>query len=279
MATDAPEGVTRRRGLASARVLLATLCCLALAVTARAATAPEVLGKARELSRGERKWSDRTQKLQLTITDRHGGKRSRELVVTQKKYEADRSKSILFFDAPPEIKGAGFLQWIDPHDQNQQWLYLPELKRVRQISGSSKRESFMGTDFSYEDLAVTSEILDWSEADADAVIEREEACGQEQCWVIAFTPKAKELAYAKIRTWLDDKYRLRRFEFLTDKGEALKRLEILDIRDVGAIPTAYRFEMDNVRGGSRTVVDFSEVKYDTGVSDTAFTERKLEKGP
>lgn len=258
---------------------LLALASLLSAGSAHAATAGEVLAKARELNKTERRWTDRTQKLQLTIVDRRGGTRTRELEVVQKKYEADRSKSILFFNAPAEIKGTGFLQWIDPHDQNQQWLYLPELKRVRQISGSSRRESFMGTDFSYEDLAVSSEILDWSEGDAEATIEREEDCSGQKCWVVAFTPKAKEIAYAKIRVWLDDRYRLRRFEFVNDKDEVLKRLEILDIRDVGAIPTAFRFEMENVRGGSKTIVDFGEVKYDTGVGDAAFSERRLEKGP
>lgn len=275
MATDPSQAVVRRAvlGLALAGVVLAT------AATAHAATAREVLDKARALNQGERKWTDRTQRLELQIVDRRGGTRERTLDLMQKKYDEDRSKTILFFDTPPEIKGTGFLQWVDPHSQNQQWLYLPELKRVRQISGSSKRESFMGTDFSYEDLAIVAEILDWSEADAEATIEREEACSSEQCWVIAFTPKAKELAYAKLRVWLDDKYRLRRFEFLDDKGETLKRLEILELRDVGAVPTAFRFEMDNLHGGSRTVVRFDEIKYDTGLSDSLFTERKLEKGP
>lgn len=258
---------------------IAVVASLLLAATpARADTAHQVLDKARELNRNERKWSDRTQKLKLEIVDRRGGTREREINLAQKKYDEDRSKTILFFESPAEIKGTGFLQWVDPHSQNQQWLYLPELKRVRQISGSSKRESFMGTDFSYEDLAVAGEILDWSEADAEASLERQEDCGSDKCWVLAFTPKAKELAYARLRVWLDDKYRLRRFEFLNDKDEVLKRLEILDIRDVGPIPTAFRFEMDNVRGGSKTVVDFEDVQYDTGVTDSMFTERRLEKG-
>jgi hypothetical protein len=274
MAADT-SGQVRRR--AAAGVWLALLL-VAGAGRGQAATAREVLDRARELNETERKWTDRSQKLDITIVDRRGGTRERVLELVQKKYEDDTSKTILFFNSPPEIKDTGFLQWVDPHSQNQQWLYLPELKRVRQISGSSKRESFMGTDFSYEDLAIASEILDWTEADAEAEIEREEPCGAEKCWVIAFTPKAKELAYARLRAWLDDQYRLRRFEFQNDKGDVLKRLEILDIRNVGAVPTAFRFEMDNLRGGSRTIVVFEEVKYDTGVADSMFTERRLEKG-
>ena len=275
---SAALGVAREAAGAPLYFVVSLLLALAATSVAHGASARDVLDKAHSLNQTERKWNDRTQKLELQIVDRRGGTRQRVLEMMQKKYEEDRSKSILFFDAPPEIKGTGFLQWVDPHNQNQQWLYLPELKRVRQISGSSKRESFMGTDFSYEDLAIASEILDWTDADADSTVERQEACGSETCWVLAFAPKAKELAYARVRAWVDDKYRLRRFEFLNDKDEVLKRLEILDIRDVGAIPTAFRFEMDNLRGGSRTVVVFDEVKYDTGLSDAMFTERRLEKG-
>jgi hypothetical protein len=264
-----------------ARILAACGLLSALLVStgpAAAASAREVLDRARELNQTERKWTDRKQTLELTIIDRRGGTRKRELEVLQKKFDADRSKSILFFRSPPEIKGTGFLQWIDPHAQNQQWLYLPELKRIRQISGSSKRESFMGTDFSYEDLAITSEILDWTAEDSAATTERQEACGAEQCWVILFTPKAKDVAYAGIRAWVDDLYRIRRFEFLSDQGEPQKRLEVLDLRDVGAIPTAFRFEMENLRGGSRTIVEYGEITYDTGIGDAMFSERRLEKG-
>lgn len=270
------------------RAIAATVACSLVALVsaailwaapAPAATAREVLDQARRLGDTERKWTDRRQSLTLTVVDRRGGKRTRELDVLQKKFEDDRSKSILFFRAPPEIKGTGFLQWIDPHAENRQWLYLPELKRVRQISGSGKRESFMGTDFSYEDLAISSEILDWTESDAEATIERQEECGAGKCWVILFTPKGKEIAYAGIRAWLDDAYLLRRFEFLSDKGEVLKRLEVLDIRDVGNVPSAFRYEMENVRGGSRTLVEYGEIVYDTGIADSMFSERRLEKGP
>lgn len=261
-----------------ARLILAFAVILGAAASAPADDARALLDRARELNKTERHWTDRRQKLSLEIVDRRGGVRRRELQLLQKKYDDDRSKTILFFSSPAEIKNTGFLQWVDPHSKNQQWLYLPELKRVRQISGTSKRESFMGTDFSYEDLAIAGELLDWSASDADAVVERQEPCEPDTCSVLLFRPKAKEIAYASVRAWLDDKYRLRRIEFLNGEGEALKRLEIADIRDVGRIPTSFRFEMFNLRGGSRTVVAFQQVDYDVGVSDSQFTERRLEKG-
>lgn len=244
-----------------------------------AATAREVLDQAKALSHTTRKWTDRTQELVLRIVDRRGGERTRRVTVYYKKYEDDRSRSILFFLSPPEVKGTGFLQWVDPHSHNQQWLFLPALKRVRQISGTSERESFMGTDFSYEDLAIMTEILDWSADDAEAAIERQEACEDSQCWVLSFVPREKDVAYARIRVWLDRDYRLRRFEFMDESGEAVKDLAATDIRPVGAIPTAFRLAMRNLRSGSRTEVTFDAVRYDTGLSDRMFSQHRLEQGP
>ena len=248
--------------------------------TARAMTAREILDHAKQLNQTTRKWNDRTQELALHIIDRRGGERDRKVKVYYKKYGDDRAKSILFFLSPPEVKDTGFLQWVDPHSHNQQWLYLPALKRVRQISGTGQRESFMGTDFSFEDLAIVTEILDWSDRDASATVEKEDSCGEgDHCWVLVFVPKEKDVAYARIRLWLDSQYRTHRFQFLDDKGEIVKQLEATDIRSVNGIPTAFRLDMKNVRAGSHTVVDFEDVKFDTGLEDRMFTEHQLEKGP
>jgi len=243
-----------------------------------ATTAREVLDRARELNRTTRKWTDRTQVLKMQIVDRRGGVREREVEVYYKKYDNDQAKSILFFRSPPEVKGTGFLQWVDPHSRNQQWLYLPGLKRIRQISGRSERDSFMGTDFSYEDLAIVTEILDWSESEAASSIEREEPCEESRCWVLLFVPKEKDVAYTKIRVWLDSEYRLRRFEFANKKDEVAKRLDAMEIRPVSAIPTSFRLQMSDLRSGSHTVIEFQEVQYNTGIEDRMFSQHRLEKG-
>jgi hypothetical protein len=136
------------------RVSLVVLL-LGLAVPASGGiTARELLDQVRHLSQTTRKWTDRMQHLQLRIVDRRGGERTRNLVIYVKKYPEDRNRTIVFFESPPEVKGVGFLQWADSHAKDEQWLYLPELKRVRQISAGARHESFVGTDFSYDDLAI-----------------------------------------------------------------------------------------------------------------------------
>src|SRR5207244_9984317 len=116
-----------------------------------------------------------------------------QLIIYFKKYPEDRTKTMLFFESPPEVKGVGFLQLADPHAKDAQWLYLPELKRVRQSSGGAKRESFVGTDFSYDDLAIISQITDWTESDARTKLLRDETQDGRACHVIEFTPTGKEL--------------------------------------------------------------------------------------
>ncbi len=242
-------------------------------------TAAALLAQVRELARTTRKWHDRVQHLRLRVIDRRGGERVRDLVIFMKKYPDDRSRSIVFFESPPDVKGVGFLQWADPHAKDEQWLYLPELKRVRQISAGAKHESFVGTDFSYDDLAIMSEINDWTDSDARTTLLRDEVLDGRPCHVLEYTPTGKDLSYGKILDWLTaDELTVIKFEMYDTSARLEKILTLSDIRKVGAIPTAFHMEMQNVRAGSHTVVDFSEIKYDTGLPDARFTQRALEHG-
>jgi len=242
-------------------------------------TARDVLDQVRHLSQTTRKWNDRVQRLQLRIVDRRGGERTRDLVIYTKKYPDDRNRTIVFFESPPEVKGVGFLQWADSHAKDEQWLYLPELKRVRQISAGARHESFVGTDFSYDDLAIISQISDWTEADARANLLRDEQLDGRPCHVIEYTPTGKELSYGKILDWLtaDDLINLK-FEMYDKSARLEKVLTMSDVRKLGEIPTAFHMEMQNVQAGSHTVVDFDEVQYDTGQPYARFTQRALEHG-
>ena len=259
--------------------LLVAVVLLAGGASARAETARELLDQVKHLNATTRKWTDRTQRLQLKIIDRRGSERVRDLDIYMKKYPDDANRSILFFQAPAEIKGTGFLQWANAHKGDEQWLFLPELKRVRQISGGSKRESFVGTDFSYEDLAIVSQILDWTDADAQTSLLRDESIDGSTASVIEFTPTGKDIGYGRVRIALRraDSVVLR-YEFVDKKDAVAKILTVGDIRPVGAIPSAFHMDMQNVQNRSRTLVDFSSITYDSGLADDVFTQRTLERG-
>jgi hypothetical protein len=250
---------------------------LGLCREAGADDAAAVLNHLRELTQTTRKWTDRVQELKLRIVDRRGGERTREMLIRTKKYDADRTRTLVRFESPGDVKGVAMLQWADPKGTDEQWLFLPELRKVRRIAGGAKRESFVGTDFSYEDLAIISQFQDWSESEARATLLRQESIDGQMAEVIEFVPTGKELAYSKLVVWLrsSDLVALR-FELYESAGEIKKRLVQSDWRPLGAIPTAFHMEMENIQGGSKTVADFSKVTYDSGLADDVFTQRSLE---
>lgn len=269
-----------RGGLCLATIVT-LVAALAGGTAAAEPTARELLDRTRELNNTTRKWTDRTQRMAVTIVDRRGGERHRTMRVYFKKYPEDRNRSLLFFEEPPDVRGVGFLQWGDPRGKDTQWLYLPELKRPpRQISGGAKRESFAGTDFNYNDLSIIGQLTDWTEAEARAELLRSEPVDGGSAWVIEFTPVGKDVGYRRILAWLRaDDLMITRYEMYEGDGEPTKRLVLDDIRPVGAVPTAFRMQMANLRAGSRTDVKLTEVTYDTGLSDDQFTQRALEHGP
>lgn len=261
-------------GAAVTVTLLGSVPALAVDTAAR-----KLLDQVRQLNDTTRKWTDRTQRLKIRIIDRRGGERLRDLMIYLKKYSEDRTRTIVFFESPPDVKGVGFLQWADPHAKDEQWLYVPELKRVRQISGAAKRESFVGTDFSFNDLAIIGQITEWSETDAHATLLRDEDVDGRSCHVIEFTPGAKDFGYGKVVIWLRaDDLVIVKYSMHDTAGRQEKVLTLGDVRPVGQIPTPFTMEMKNIESGSHTVVDFAEIKYDTHLSDEMFSQRALEHG-
>lgn len=247
---------------------------------ARAESGDEpLLHRVRRLDDTTRKWTDRTQELELRIVDRRGAERTRSLVIHMKKYSEDRNRSIVFFKAPPEVKNVSFMQWADPHGTDEQWLYLPAMKRVRKISGAARQESFVGTDFSYDDIAIMGQITDWGDEDAAATPAEARELDGVACEFIDFRPTGKDLFYGKIRVWFRAAdLVIVRFEMYDKEGEQRKLLSMSDFRDVAGIPTAHAMVMKNLRTGSYTEARFGSVRYDSGLNNRMFTKRSMERG-
>jgi outer membrane lipoprotein-sorting protein len=244
-----------------------------------ALTAREILDRAKELDDTTRKWTDRTQTMTLHIHGKGGGERERTLAVLDKRYADGQDKSISFFLAPPEVKGTGFLQWSLRGRDDDQWLYLPELKRTRRITSRLRDQSFMGTDFSYGDLDILGEIQDWTEQDAPSALTGSEAVDGRACHVIELRPQQRDALYGRIVIWVDQELLVtRKIEFHGTDGTHLKTLTQQDIREVGPIPTAHRLEMRSLKKETRTEVELSDIGYDRGLSDEVFTERQLKRG-
>jgi uncharacterized protein len=261
--------------------LLVFATTLALVMPALGAeTARQILDRRKALDDGERHWDDRHERLTFHIVDRRGGERTRDLELSEKRYPGDERKTILFFLAPPEVNGTGFLAFNHKGKAADQWLYLPELQKVRQITSSTRTQSFVGTDLTYRDLDILTEMPSWTEDDAASTLRDPATIDGVACHVIALAPKRDDIGYKQIVVWLGQSDLVpRKLEFYDDGTEPVKRIAQRDIRNVGSIPVAYQTKVETPAAGTSTDIAIVETKFNQQLGDEVFTQRMLEQGP
>jgi len=259
-------------------VLVVLLLALS-SVGGTAETARQILDRRKALSDGAEHWNDREQLMKLTITDARGGTRQRELKLFERRFEDDDSKTVLFFRSPADVRGTAFLAFDHPGKSADQWLYLPALKRTRQITANMRDQSFVGTDLSYHDLDLLQEMVDWTEADAVSTLRGQEEVDGVACYVVELDPQREDIGYDKIVLWLGtDDLVPRKLEFFDGGTEPVKRMYQRKIERVGKVPVAREAEIARPQKGSRTVLEVAEVQFDRGLDDDIFTERSIEQG-
>ena len=183
-------------------------------------------------------------------------------------------KAMFFFLSPPDIKDTAFLSWnYEKHDKDDdQWVYLPALRKTRRIASSSKHDSFFGTEFSYADLN-TREI----DEDTHTFL-RKELFQDIKCYIIESIPKDKKDAYSKIVSSVDPKrWIFLKVEYYNRKGERLKT-QLPKWELIQDIWTATNLVMENHLNGNKTVVEIKDVQYNTGLKEKLFHERTLKRG-
>lgn len=221
---------------------------------------------------------DYTAEMEMVLTNKRGQQRVRKVVSYRKDYGED-SKSVLFFLEPADVKGTGFLSWsYDDEDQDDdQWLYLPALKKVRRISSSGKSDYFMGTDFTYSDMGDRN-IDDYTYAHIDT----EEVDGIE-CYHIERLPKdddvLDETGYSRAEIWVrPDIWMMSKAVFFDKKGKLLKELSVSDFEEIDGIWTANTMHMNNLQKDHQTTLSFSNNQYNTDLDDDLFSQRQLQRG-
>ncbi len=208
----------------------------------------------------------------MTLVNDKGEKRERSVSVQVKRYGNNKAKSIVFFNSPADVKGTSFLVWTDENKQDKQWLYLPALQRVRQISASGKGENFMGTELTFFDMG--SHNID----EYTYTLLKEENVGGEACYVIQAIPKKVEF-YDKIIVWIrKGNFIPAKADFHDTKGEYLKQGLFEKVENIKGINTPTHVEIHNVQNKRATVLDLSNIVYDSGLSDDIFTERYMTRG-
>lgn len=216
---------------------------------------------------------DRKSQIEMTLINRRGKKRVRLMVSFSKDYGKD-TKQLMAFKRPMDVKGTSFLSWEydDPEREDDKWLYMPALRKVRRISGDSKNDYFMGSDFTYDDMGDRN-----VDEDRHTLLGEETLAGH-ACWKIQSEPVKKDTAYDRRILWVrQDALKTVKAEYLDAQG-LIKTFTADDLRLVQGFWTIGKMTMENHRENHTTVMITSDVEYDTGVSDNFFSVNTISRG-
>ncbi len=226
--------------------------------------------------------ADMKARVVMDLVSESGNKRTRVLTMLRKNdLKSKNQKYFMYFHEPGDVRRTAFLVWKYDERDDDRWMFIPAINAVRRIAANDSRSSFVGSDFSYEDVSGRD-----VSADTHTLL-REDRVGDADCYVVQSVPKTV-IDYTKKLSWIDTKSFLPRKEEYYDAQNQLARLFTADriqlfTSGVGdarkEYPTVVKRTMANVKSGHRTEVTFSSIEYDVGLEDPIFTERSLDTPP
>jgi uncharacterized protein len=185
----------------------------------------------------------------------------------------DADKELATFLEPGDVKGTSLLTFSHKHGEDDQWLYLPSLKRVKRISSTNKSGAFMGSEFAYEDM--TYEVL----GKYTYKFLRQEKCEVGMCDLLEEVPSYANSGYSRIVAWYDTKEsREVKIEYFDRKNTLLKTFKTSGWKQfLGHWWRATKMEMVNAQNGNITTMDWSEIKFHAGLATRDFDTNSLQR--
>lgn len=232
------------------------------------------LSIAREADRRDLGFGDFAADMRMVLRNKHGQESIRDIRIRTLEVVDDGDKSLSIFDNPRDVKGTAFLTYSHKTGDDDRWLYLPALKRVKRISSRNKSGSFMGSEFSYEDTAsqeVGKYTYQWV---------RDEVYEGQDCFVSERYPvDKKNSGYSRQITWMDKKeYRPLKIEYYDRKNTLLKTLIIKKYQKYkDRFWRAGEMYMVNHQSGKSTTLSWSNYRFDTGLSGNDFDKNSLKR--
>lgn len=230
---------------------------------------------AEEARRRDAGFGDTVTEITMTLTSADGRERERRLTWRTLEVPSEREgdKSLTIFHEPRDIAGTAFLSFTHIAEPDDQWLYLPSLKRVKRIAAANQSSSFMGSEFSYEDL-LSDEVEKF-----DYRWLRDEPCEQGNCFVLERRPRYSDSGYSRQVVWLDkDEYRLVKIEYYDRRSDLQKTLTISAYREyLGRFWRAHELRMINHQTQKGTLLSFGEYAFATGLTDQDFDPSALDR--
>lgn len=231
------------------------------------------LAIAQEVDRRDSGWNNATVSLKMVLHNRQGEESTREIRLKTLEVQGDGDKSLTVFDNPRDVKGTAFLSYSHIVTPDDQWLYLPALKRVKRIASSNKSGPFMGSQFSYEDLASFEVDKYRYKYIGDATLDKKDV------FIIDTYPNYKYSGYTRQVVWVDkQRYIPLKVEYYDRKNDLLKTLVFNHYKQyLNKYWRAHEQVMENHQNGKLTTLSLTEFQFGVGLTDNDFHKTNLKQ--
>jgi hypothetical protein len=218
---------------------------------------------------------DGISEVEMKIVNSKGKERVRQFTMLRLDLEeGGRQMYYTYFRQPHDVSRLTFMVHKLPQENDNRWLYIPSVDLIKRISSDDKSSSFVGSDFTYEDVSGRH----WT-ADTHTFL-REDQLNGRPVYVIESTPKGDDDSFARKVSFIDmENHLVLREEYYT-KGDTPERVFTSEkVEVIGGVPTPTFRRMENLKKDQYTTVEFSGIRYDIGVDESVFTERYLKNPP
>lgn len=218
-------------------------------------------------------WVDSYNTMKMILINKNGDETFREMHSAAKEGTNDDDKMLIVFDSPRDQKGTALLTHGHADQENEQWLYLPALKKVKKIASKAKSGPFLGSEFSFEDFG-GAKLEDYTYKWL-----RDEEFNGRKVWVLEAYPKSQNSGYTKIVSWIDQEdHRQYKAEFWDRKNTHLKTLTINGYEKfLDKFWRPAELVMINHQTNKSTKMQMGDYKFATGLQDKDFTTNSLQR--
>lgn len=257
--------------------LIRAIATLTLAISAGALVAETDKSKGLEIMTEvdlrDEGFDDFSAKISMVLEDNNGNKSTRLMEVKNLEVKNDGDKRLLVFKEPSDVSGTALLTYSHILEDDEQWLFLPALKRVKRISSSNKSGPFVGSEFAYEDM-LSQEVEKY-----EHVFIGEETFNGLECYVVERKPRYESSGYNKQKVWIDkEHFRYQKIEYFDHQDSHLKTLVLSEYEQfLDKFWRAKEMVMTNHQTQKSTAMYWKEFSFRNGYDDSSFTKSVLKR--
>ncbi|OUR85224.1 outer membrane lipoprotein-sorting protein [Cycloclasticus sp. 44_32_T64] len=254
------------------KLVLMMLCLLPLMAVAQTSE-EKGLEIAVEADKRDMGFGDVSSSLTMTLKNANGDTSIRKMRSKTLEVQGDGDKGLTIFDKPADVKGTAFLSFTHVLEADDQWLYLPALKRVKRISSKNKSGPFMGSEFAFEDLS-SREVEKYK-----YLYLNDDAVGGEDAFVIEVRPNYKYSGYTRSVVWISKTtYQPLKINYYDRKNSLLKTMMATGYKQyLGKYWRPDEMNMVNHQTKKETLLEFSDYKFQTGLKSRDFSKASLKR--